>query len=385
MARNPMGRVLRGAAVGAALLSSCGGELRREAGGMEWLARDLFGDAHADIREAPWQVSLQSSEGTHFCGGSVLGPSWVLTAQHCVDQAGFAIQSPAKLRIAAGSPRLSGMDGDGQVRDVDDIFVFPHYVDAEQGRDVALLHLATPLDLGGESVKAISLATPEDEAAGQLRAGVVSTMTGWGTLSSGRAPRDELQTVDVPLVSNDTASALYGQSITADQLAAGGPVRGGEDACQGDRGGPLVVSVGGAKVLAGVMSWGAGCARARSPGMSARVSSFQPWLAGILGRSIVTLSSSTGLSGAAGSFTHAAVTVPPGTPVLNVHLSGGTGDGDLYVRRGTQPTTTVYTCRPNAGGNRESCSIPAPEAGTWYVSVRGYSDYAGVSLRVTTY
>jgi hypothetical protein len=64
-------------------------------------------------------------------------------------------------------------------------------------------------------------------------------------------------------------------------------------------------------------------------------------------------------------------------------MSGGTGDADLYVRQGSQPTTTTYNCRPYLSGNTESCSISNPAAGTWYVSVRGYSAYSGVNLTAT--
>jgi len=91
----------------------------------------------------------------------------------------------------------------------------------------------------------------------------------------------------------------------------------------------------------------------------------------------------TNLSGASGSFVHNAITVPAGTSSLKVVLSGGTGDADLYVRQGSQPTTTTYNCRPYLNGNQETCTITNPAAGTWYVSLRGYTAYSGTNLKAT--
>lgn len=48
----------------------------------------------------------------------------------------------------------------------------------------------------------------------------------------------------------------------------------------------------------------------------------------------------------------------------------GTGDADLYVRKGAQPTSSAYDCRPYGGDSNENCA-PAG-AGPWYVSVHGY-------------
>lgn len=91
----------------------------------------------------------------------------------------------------------------------------------------------------------------------------------------------------------------------------------------------------------------------------------------------------TGLSGATGSMTYYTIAIPAGATNLSVAMSGGTGDADLYVRFGSQPTTSTYDCRPYKNGNAETCSFASPSAGTYHVAVRAYSAYSGVSLVAT--
>lgn len=367
------------------LLAGCGGydAPADEPLGAEEM--EIVGGANADIVNHPWQISFQSSTGSHFCGGSILNDRWILTAQHCIDETGNTLTSPATVRIAAGASKLSAMSSTGQVRAVEEIIPYPGYVDASQGKDVALVRLASPLTLG-TSVKAIALATPSDESAGLTNAGVVANVSGWGALSSGGSSPDTLQAVNVPLVSNATADAAYPETITADQLAAGDMTNGGEDSCQGDSGGPLTVAKGSGRILAGVVSWGEGCAQAQYPGLYARVAHFQSWIDGVMTSGVVALDQRAGLTGSTvGAWQHFAINVPAGTPMLNVHLSGGTGDADLYVRQGAQPTSSAYDCRPYAGGNNESCNFSNPAAGTWYVSLYTYKAFSGVSLKSTTY
>ena len=88
----------------------------------------------------------------------------------------------------------------------------------------------------------------------------------------------------------------------------------------------------------------------------------------------------TGLAGAAGSTRHWSFDVPAGASNLVVSIAGGSGDADLYVRRGAPPTTSSYDCRPYRTGNAESCQSASPQAGTWYVMVRGYAAYSEVTL-----
>ena len=75
--------------------------------------------------------------------------------------------------------------------------------------------------------------------------------------------------------------------------------------------------------------------------------------------------------------------VPAGKTSVVFTISGGTGDADLYVKAGSAPTTSSYGCRPYTTGNAETCTFNAPAAGTYYVNVRAYAAYSGVSLKGT--
>ena len=91
----------------------------------------------------------------------------------------------------------------------------------------------------------------------------------------------------------------------------------------------------------------------------------------------------TGIGASTGSWKNYKITVPSGQTSLAIVMSGGTGDGDLYVKLGSQPTLTSYNYRPYLTGNNETCTFNAPTAGTYYINVRAYSSYSGVSLKGT--
>ncbi|KIQ27610.1 S8 family peptidase [Xanthomonas campestris] len=90
----------------------------------------------------------------------------------------------------------------------------------------------------------------------------------------------------------------------------------------------------------------------------------------------------TGLGAATGAELNYTITVPAGSGTLTVTTSGGSGDADLYVRAGSAPTDSAYTCRPYRSGNAETCTITAP-SGTYYVRLKAYSTFSGVTLRAS--
>ncbi|GBP96701.1 Trypsin CFT-1 [Eumeta japonica] len=85
---------------------------------------------------------------------------------------------------------------------------------------------------------------------------------------------------------------LYPGGPITDNMFCGGILDGGErsftsyeagkDACQSDSGGPVLY----AGVVVGVTSWGAGCADAHHPGVSARVSTYTDWIQKVMSKSV---------------------------------------------------------------------------------------------------
>ncbi len=200
----------------------------------------------------PWQVALMDNAG-HFCGGSIISPTQIVTAAHCTEG-----MSAGDITIRAGVTNVT--DSSGQDRAVASVTEHPDYASTQVG-DIAVITLAQPLQLN-ENVQAIGLATDADVAANTT--GVV---TGWGALSENdEAGSETLLAAQVPLVSDGACSTMGIDA--AKEACAGGT---GTDSCYGDSGGPLVVTgTDGAPKLAGVTSWGDECGGA-TPGVYADV------------------------------------------------------------------------------------------------------------------
>jgi serine protease len=87
----------------------------------------------------------------------------------------------------------------------------------------------------------------------------------------------------------------------------------------------------------------------------------------------------TGLTGTSSSQTFYKVVVPA-NKTLTVAMSGGNGDADLYVKAGSQPSTSSFDCRPYKNGNNETCSLTPTVETTYHVMMLGYTSYSGISL-----
>lgn len=67
---------------------------------------------------------------------------------------------------------------------------------------------------------------------------------------------------------------------------------------------------------------------------------------------------------------------------LSISSTGGSGDADLYVQKGTAPSTTLYDCRPYKQGNNESCSLTVKTGEVIHIGLRAYQAFSGLTLDV---
>jgi vibriolysin len=89
----------------------------------------------------------------------------------------------------------------------------------------------------------------------------------------------------------------------------------------------------------------------------------------------------TGLAGAKGTSANFTLAVTAGATNLKFQISGGTGDADLYVKFGTAPTDTSFDCRPFLSGNAETCNVATAKVGTYFVRLKAFAAYSGVTLK----
>lgn len=106
-----------------------------------------------------------------------------------------------------------------------------------------------------------------------------------------------------------------------------------------------------------------------------------------------SLTSGTGVQTAAeeGETVLYRIRVPEGSSALNVTLSGGTGDADIYIRYAQTPeedtnggaSSTATGCHSWNAGNGESCSFANPAKGQWYILLSAWETFAGATLTAT--
>lgn len=226
----------------------------------------IVGGRDASIEEYPWQITLRRKTSPkeafrHSCGGSILNERVILTAAHCVIN-----RNPKDYVVIAGTSHKSG--NDGVLTRVAKFVWHERYNSSIYDNDVALIQLESSLPLNSHSIFPVSLGSNAPNNSD------VVTITGWGALLEGGASPEILQSVDVPIISNEECGEKYNPSPILDSMICAGIPTGGKDACQGDSGGPLVIK----NIQYGIVSWGRGCARDTHPGVYSSVANLKSWI-----------------------------------------------------------------------------------------------------------
>uniref|UniRef100_A0A673BHC0 Zgc:55888 n=1 Tax=Sphaeramia orbicularis TaxID=375764 RepID=A0A673BHC0_9TELE len=234
----------------------------------EELETRIIGGKVAWSHSWPWQACLQLTT-IAACGGAIISPMWVVSAAHCFKR----YKKASSWTVLAGKHDLDNPHENGQqVRNitvgVSMIITHKAYNILTKENDLALLKLQQQL-MFNEYVR------PIDLWMAPLPMYSKCTITGWGsTRENGpRVPR--LQEVNVTIMPSDVCNKYYAGRIRPSMFCAG-KEGGGVDACQGDSGGPLSCYTGSRYELAGVISWGVGCGRARKPGVYAVILFYPP-------------------------------------------------------------------------------------------------------------
>ena len=209
----------------------------------------------------PFMMQITDASGSQFCGGTLVAPKKVVTAAHCM-----AGESTGGVRVVGGRTYLNGTNG--TVSRVSRIWVHPDYTDATNGDDVAVLTLSTSMPYTPASYVSSSQSSV-------YAAGTTARILGWGTISENGGSSNQLRTATVPIASDSSCRSSYGSDFVQSDMVCAGYTSGGTDTCQGDSGGPLLIG----GVLAGITSWGEGCAEAGYPGVYTRLTTFSDLVA----------------------------------------------------------------------------------------------------------
>ena len=189
----------------------------------------VVGGQDADPGEYPAVAEI--TFGPFLCTGTLISPTWVLSAGHCSSITGALVATPASYPPALINVRIGGVSqDDGETVPVSQVVMHPDYL-LTSGYDTSLLQLT----------RASSMAP--SQVAGAERSiwdpGDLETIVGWGATEEGGDLPDRLQEARVPITTDPYCAGAYSDFDPVTMVCAGFP-EGGVEVVSGRLGRPDV-------------------------------------------------------------------------------------------------------------------------------------------------